>query len=265
MRVFLIACAAFFLSACQEQIIHDLSEREANKIISHLSLANLDADKVLQPDGRWAIAVSRDSMIAALTYLDTQRVLSTRDAKPLQGKGSMIPSREEQWFRYERSVALSIEESLAALPGVLEARVHLNLPEEDPLFGTARRASGSGSVLLVVDERFEAQDEEVSALVGGAAGLSKDVVRVLKSRTIRPQVTQAKALEVKATDVVAPKAEPPQVAEAARTLAASLYVPWREGLIVAAALMGVLAARNMYASSKKKVAFALPKELDFEG
>ena len=239
------------LSACQEQIVHDLSEREANKVISHLSVANLDAHKVIQPDGRWAISVSHEAIVPALAYLDTQRVLATRDVKGASGKGSMIPSREEQWFRYERSVAVSIEESLAAIPGVLEARVHLNLPQEDPIFGSAGRGDGSGSVLLVVDEKFGAHDEEVSALVGGAAGMPREVVRVLKSRT-----TITKPLEL----VTAPLAiEPsPQISPSARvSLAASVAV----GTVLVVAL-GI---RRRIGRSQRKVTFSLPKELDFEG
>jgi type III secretory pathway lipoprotein EscJ len=245
-------CFAFlvFLSACQEQIVHDLSEREANKVISHLSAAKLDAHKVIQPDGRWAISVSQDSIVAALAYLDTQRVLATRDVKGPIGKGSMIPSREEQWFRYERSVAMSIEESLAAIPGVLEARVHTNIPEEDPLFGSSGR-DGSGSVLLVVDEKFVAHDEEISALVGGAAGIPREVIRILKSTTTLPKPLEG-----------GPASE---VTKLLPSIASTARLPWTEGVAVCAALVAVLGIRHMRTRGKKKVIFSIPKALDFEG
>jgi type III secretion protein J len=245
------AGAVLFLSACQEQIVHDLSEREANKVISHLSIAKLDARKVAQPDGRWAISVSHDAMVPALTYLDAQRVLASRDMKAAHGKGSMIPSREEQWFRYERSVATTIEESLAAIPGVLEARVHVNLPDEDPLFGSSSRGGGSGSVLLVVEERFTAHDDEISALVGGAAGIPRDVIRVLKSTT-----TVSKVLENGVT---------PQLVEELPRITTPSTVPWVSGVGVCAALIAAVGIRQGRARSKKRVTFSLPKELDFEG
>ena len=240
-----------FLSACQEQIVHDLSEREANKVISHLSVAKLDARKVMQADGRWAISVSQDAIVSALAYLDTQRVLATRDVKGPVAKGSMIPSREEQWFRYERSVAVSIEESLATIPGVLEARVHVNLPEEDPLFGSSNRGGGSGSVLLVVDEKFGALDEEISALVGSAAGIPREVIRVLKSKA-----TPSKPLEQ--TPIV-------QVTEPLVGIAPSARLPWIEGLAVCTAFVAVLGIQHVRTRGKKRVTFSLPKELDFEG
>ncbi len=179
LQLFFICC---LVSGCREQILHDLSEVEANKVISRLSASGARADKVLQSDGRWAIAVSADEVLSALSFLDSHRVLASRDTDPKQKpQGGLVPSREEQWFRYERSVAKAIEESLATMRGVLEARVHLHLPESDPLFGVRRDDRGSGSVLIVIDTVFSAKDEELAALVAGAAGISASNVRVLRS------------------------------------------------------------------------------------
>jgi type III secretion protein J len=181
----------FFLVGCQEQILHDLSEQDANKVVSRLSASAVGAAKVVQSDGRWSIAVPRDQIITALAFLDTHRVLAPRAVSGnTVGRSGLVPSREEQWFRYERSMALAIEESLGALLGVLDARVHLNLPESDPLFGTRRDDVGSGSVLLVVDQRYSAKDDEIAALVAGAAGIPAAKVTVLHSVAQSPTVVQ---------------------------------------------------------------------------
>lgn len=245
------AIAVLFLTACQEQIVHDLSERDANRVISHLSEARLHPRKVQQPDGRWAISVARDEMVPALGYLDTRRVLVTRDSPAVASKGTFIPSREEQWFRYERSMAHSIEESLSTLPGVLEARVHLNLPDEDPLFGDGAQGRGSGSVLLVVDARFSAGEGEVAAVVSGAAGLKPELVRVLTSTTSESLVT-------------------PLIEAARPTSDSAVWVMERmvrADLCVMGVVMlgGVLGVRILRGRSKKRVKFEAPKELDFEG
>jgi|694.fasta_scaffold10224_3 type III secretory pathway lipoprotein EscJ len=173
------------MMGCDEQIIHDLGEAEANRVVSRLSVAALDAHKVQQSDGRWAVAVPEESILPALTFLESNRVLTPRGQPSGSSKGGLVPSRQEQWFRYERAMAQAIEESLAALAGVLEARVHVNLPESDPLFGTKKREGGSGSVLLLVDGGFVASNDEISALVAGAAGIPAQHVTVLKS--VAPQ------------------------------------------------------------------------------
>lgn len=181
--VLLAIFLATFLTGCDETILHDLTEQDANRVLSRLSSGNLRAKKVIQSDGRWSISVSKDSVVPSLNFLDSTRVLSPRQAGAGAGnKSGFVPSREEQRFRYERAVAISIEESLAAMRGVLEARVHLNLPESDPLFGTRKENLGSGSVLLVTDSSLSAKDDEIAALVSGAAGIPAGKVSVLRSQ-----------------------------------------------------------------------------------
>ncbi len=186
------------VSACDEQILHDLSEHEANKVLSRLHIGSLSAEKILQSDGRWAIAVDESQVVPALTFLDSNRVLAQRTSNaPSASKGGIVPSREEQWFRYERSVAVSIEESLSTIRGVLEVRVHLNLPEKDPLFGTKSKETGSGSVLLVVDDRYEATASDVARLVSGAAGIPDSHISVLQSRHAQSEQSSRSDEEVK--------------------------------------------------------------------
>lgn len=180
--------AAVVIAGCDEQIVHDLSESDANRVVSRLNAADVGAHKVQQSDGRWAVSVEKESIIPALSFLESNRVLISRP--PGGAKSGIVPSREEQWFRYERAMAQSIEESLGALGGVLEARVHLNLPETDPLFGTRKESVGSGSVLLLVDARYSAESGEVASLVAGAAGIPVGQVTVLKSVVKPPLVAR---------------------------------------------------------------------------
>jgi len=183
----LLAVAAL-VAGCDEQIVHDLSEADANRVMSRLHAADVGATKVQQSDGRWAVSVGKDSIVPALSLLESNRVLISRPTGV--AKSGIVPSREEQWFRYERAMAQSIEESLGALGGVLEARVHLNLPETDPLFGTRKEVVGSGSVLLLTDARYSAESGEVAALVAGAAGIPVGQVTVLKSVVSSPPATR---------------------------------------------------------------------------
>lgn len=246
-----ILVTAGVLSACQEEILHDLSEREANKVLSHLSAARLGASKVPQADGRWAIAVQKDDMVSALSHVDTQRVLAARKGDSPVGKGSMIPSREDQRFRYERALSSSIEESLAAIPGVLEPRVHINVPNQDPLFLTRDDQLGSGSVLLVVDDSFNANDDEISALVAGAAGIARESVRVLRSRAPVPR-----------SSVVD---ESGKVASPAAEIHAVFSPPWAAAAAIGGGIVCAMGARRLAARRRRKTTFSLPKELDFEG
>ena len=270
----LIAVVLGSLVGCDEQILHDLTEQEANKVLSRLHVGSLSAQKVLQSDGRWAIAVDENQVIPALTFLDSNRVLAARTSNlPVSSKGGIVPSREEQWFRYERSIAVSIEESLSTIRGVLEVRVHVNLPEKDPLFGTTSKESGSGSVLLVVDERYEASKSDVAHLVSGAAGIPPERISVLQSRHAELEPENPDDLKTETTDLIqeqlaAVSAASEVVPNAAREVSekASVVDPSAksfsfQGLLIAASILalGALGVALWRMRKKRGTRFSLPQ------
>jgi type III secretion protein J len=182
---------ALLVSACGEEIVHDLAEAEANRVLSRLSREEIQAEKIVQADGRWAISVSKQDASQALRLLDTRRVIASRpqDGAPF-AKSGIVPSRDEQRFYYERALAAVLEETLHAMTGVLEAHVHVHLPHSDPFFRDKATTAGSSAVLLLVDELFTAAPEDVAALIGGAAGVPAKAVAVLKT-VVAPRAVQA--------------------------------------------------------------------------
>ncbi len=243
------------MSACEEQILHDLSETEANRVISRFSGTDIIPTKVAQSDGRWAIAVPRESSVSALSFLDSHRVLSSRAGTGSKGtKAGLVPSREEQWFSYQRAVAQSIEDTLNSLGGVLEAHVHVNLPEHDPLLGRKRDVGGTGSVLLVIDDRFSAKDEDISALVSGAAGLPAGSVTVLRSVATRNSSA--------VPEIVEPSATPPtetletRLSELPQWLSPEMSCAVMGSFVCGT--VGVVAVRRR--TRRKRTRFSLPVE-----
>ena len=74
-----------------------------------------------------------------------------------------------------------IEATLTTVSGVLEARVHLQLPQRDPFFGETLPGGGKGSaaVLLITDDSFSLGKEAVSALVAGAADIPAERIAAI--------------------------------------------------------------------------------------
>jgi type III secretory pathway lipoprotein EscJ len=167
---------------CNERLVHDLTEHEVNRVVSTLHQGGIDAKKVRQTDGRWAVEVSRSELVSALTRLDSTRILARRDlGADRKSASGLIPSREEQWLVYESKMATTLEGTLLTVPGVLDAHVHLHLPKGDPLLGTRTTESGSGSVLLLTDSSFLVPESDIAAMIGGGAGVPPERVRVLRS------------------------------------------------------------------------------------
>ncbi|MGI6523685.1 MAG: hypothetical protein ACOX2O_00090 [Bdellovibrionota bacterium] len=178
----LILC--FCCSGCREKLIHGLTENEANKLMAQLYAVDAEPRKVQQPDGSWAIAVPSGQASWVLKYLDDTRVMKDTAQKEAQST-SIISSRDEQRFKFERSLSREIEYTLTSIENVLQARVHLNLPPRDPFFGKKLQAaeSGSASILLIVTKDFKLLPADISHLVAGAAGIAKEKVTVLLDRS----------------------------------------------------------------------------------
>ncbi|MGA1191273.1 MAG: hypothetical protein ACO3XO_03205, partial [Bdellovibrionota bacterium] len=183
MRSLFLIVLMLALAACKEPILHNLTENEGNKLLTRLHERGIMAEKQLQSDGTWALAVSRKDAIPALSLLSHARVFRRLDSTRSELASGMLPNRETQRFQYERALASDIESTLMALTGVLESRVHLNLPPTDPIFGrsTEKEYHSSGSVLLITDETFQEVHREIQILVAGAAGISPDSISVLIS------------------------------------------------------------------------------------
>jgi flagellar M-ring protein FliF len=181
MRTVMIGALAFGLIGCEETVIHQLNEREANQVITHLADVSIVSRKVRQADGTWAIQVDEADHIGALKALSAARML--RNVEPREERGnSLLVGREEQRFRHERALSAEIERTLSSVPLVLESRVHLNLPAVDPLFGQRlERTQGSASVLLL--SRGEGIDpKQIAAVVSGASGIPAESVAVMIQR-----------------------------------------------------------------------------------
>ncbi|MDC0358932.1 hypothetical protein OAO01_08955 [Oligoflexia bacterium] len=179
-RAIFFTLLLLLLTACKEQIIHNLSEKDANRLLTRLHAIEIQPEKVRQPDGKWAISVKKSSAFKAIKYLNDTRVF--RENYPvLNEKASILTSRESQRFRFERALSKEIEATLASVEGVLEARVHLNLPATDPLFGRALESVdlATGSVLLVTLTNSSISKEQIALLVGGASGIAPAKISVL--------------------------------------------------------------------------------------
>lgn len=173
-------------SACREQILHNLSELDVTRIESRLENQGISATRERQTDGRWTISVYSEDSSRAIQLIQAHRLLREERSAD-DGKSSMLASREDQRFHYERSLSRELEATLGTLEGVLEARVHLNLPPMDPIFDQPlAKTPGTASVLLIVGSEFRAQSSEVAAMISGASGIPVERVAVLFSKPTAP-------------------------------------------------------------------------------
>jgi type III secretion protein J len=180
--------AALLLAGCAgEEILHGLDEPQANEVIVALDEVGVAGKKVREEgtDVGWTVSV------AARDAARAQRVLADRSlprARPagfaeVFSKGSMIPTPTEEHALYLHALGGELARSVEAIDGVVEARVHVGLPQPDPLRPGDRPAPRAAVLVKcrpAACPAVRALEPGIRALVAGAAdGLLAEAVSVV--------------------------------------------------------------------------------------
>lgn len=178
-RFYGIALLCIFMLGCRQDLVHDLGDHDATRIATQLQEKNVSCERIRQSDGKWTIRVHEKEIMSALQILSQSRAF--REKREIREESSVLPSEFEQRFRYERSLSSSLEDSLLTLNGVQEARVHLQMGKDNaaPLLGEIKNSSGTASVLLITSTESGVTIDEVSQLVSGGSGISRDKISVV--------------------------------------------------------------------------------------
>jgi len=170
-----------------EEVLHGLDERQANEVLVALDEGGMTAEK-RREDGtetEWLVEVPTGDAGRA------RRILSERELPRARtpgfgdvfGDGGMVPTPVEEHARYLHALSGELSRSIESLDGVVEARVHLGLPQDDPLRPSAPRAPRAAVLLRcrpAACAAVRSLEPAIRALVSGAAdGLTAEAVSVL--------------------------------------------------------------------------------------
>jgi type III secretion protein J len=170
-RPVVLALVAACAAGCSVELEHGLDERQANEVVATLDRSGVSADKA--PDegpGSFKVLVPRAEAAQAFLVLESHG-LPRRNAKGVGeafAEKGLLPSHTAERARLAASLAVDLERTLEALPGVAAARVHLALPDDDPLGAATDHPRPTASVLLRARGRLSTTDVEVRRLVAGA-------------------------------------------------------------------------------------------------
>ena len=185
----LLIGAVVLLSACsaKQTLLRDITERDANEIIGVLFLASIEASKVADPKGKSFSVEVRASdeprAIATLSSLGLPRTARPSINEVFKSSG-FAPTPFEERVRFAYGIAQELERTLSLMEGVLQARVHLVIPEAAKRGQTM--ADAKASVFIAYDSRhnLELATPKIRRLVAESiAGLSSDNVEVLLTST----------------------------------------------------------------------------------
>jgi len=178
----LVLLAALLLSACDTELYNNLDQRQANEIVATLQQRGIPAQRVVVKGGQYTVVVDKGRFAESISILNeaglprqefqTMGQVFKKDglvSSPLQERAQMI-------FALSQELSKTVSE----IDGVLSARVHLVLPENDPLRQQLVPSSASVFIRHRSDAQVASLVPQVKMLVAnGVAGLSYDKVSVV--------------------------------------------------------------------------------------
>lgn len=177
-----VALAAMLLAGCdKEATLHSgLGERQANLVMAALLDAGISCRKTPGEEGTWNVLCSEAKFAQAVNLLERQGL----PREPRQGIGEvfkktgMISSPSEERIRFMDALAQDIARTISMIEGVVDARVHVVLPENDPF---ARNTLPS-SAAVAIRSRWNA---DITDLVPSVKALVKNAIEGLQYEKIQ--------------------------------------------------------------------------------
>lgn len=187
--------ALVLLAGCNEQELYSKqTERSANEMVAALRQAGLKADKK-GAEGGFAVITSSNDFSRAMQVLETRGL--PRAAYDSLGKvfkpNGFVSTPLEERARWVHATSEELSNTLATIDGVITARVHLVMPERNPLVDKVRPSAASVLIKHRADKDLSALTSQIKALVvNGIEGLAYDNVTVALVPAETPRVEAAK-------------------------------------------------------------------------
>lgn len=195
----LLAPAALsLLCACGvDSVVHNLDEREANRVVEVLAEGDIAASKLMVDNGRtqtFTINVPQKSRIEAVKILNRNQMPRRVESGYLEifKDGGLIPTAGEERAKQLAAIEGEIEKQLHLIDGILDSQVQLVLPEETAL-RTAQdvRAPTTASVTIKylpgAGNAKPLSESQVQAIVAaGVERLTPDNVVVVMTPALMP-------------------------------------------------------------------------------
>ena len=181
-RYTIVCLATLLLLGCKVELYSGLNEREGNEMLAILLDNNIPSEKLVDKDKVVTIMVNSPDVSRSIKILSSlgfpkEKYSSIGDIFPKDG---LISSPTEERARYTYSMSQELSSTLSMIDGVITARVHVVLPQEqDSLTDVNYPSSASVFIKYTPELELAGLVPKVKTLVANSIeGLSLEKITV---------------------------------------------------------------------------------------
>jgi type III secretion protein J len=178
----LVLLVALLLTACEAELYNNLDQRQANEMIAALQQRGIAAQRVPVKGGQYTVVVDKGRFAESIAILKEAGLPKQefQNMGQVFKKDGLVSSPMQERAQMIFALSQELSRTVSEIDGVLSARVHLVLPENDPLRQQLVPSSASVFIRHRGDMSVGNLVPQVKMLVAnGVAGLSYDKVSVV--------------------------------------------------------------------------------------
>ena len=195
----LVLLVALLLSACEAELYNNLDQRQANEMVATLQQRGIPAQRVAVKGGQYTVVVDKGRFADSIAILKEAGLPKQefQNMGQVFKKDGLVSSPMQERAQMIFALSQELSRTVSEIDGVLSARVHLVLPENDPL--RQQLVPSSASVFIRHRSNMPVGNlvPQVKMLVAnGVAGLSYDKVSVVLVPVDLQKASQGQDLEM---------------------------------------------------------------------
>lgn len=171
-----------FLTGCGQQALYtSVKEKEANEMLSILISNDISCEKVMGIEEAWNVTVEESEFAEAVKILNEAGYPKENFTSmgEVFKKSGLVSSPLEERVRFIHALSENLSETLTHINGVVTARVHIVLPDNDPYSEKFLPSSASVFITYLPRTNVEEFVKDIKFLVKNSIeGLTYDKVSV---------------------------------------------------------------------------------------
>ncbi len=188
----IVSAALLLVAGCEEEttLYSGLEERQANGVMAALLENDISCHKLPGEEGTWNVMIGESKFAKAMDILE-QRGLPRRQYMGVSEtfkKTGMVSSPTEERIRFMDALAQDLSRTISQIEGVVDARVHVVLPQNDPFAKNSKPSSAAVSIRHRYDVEMADFLPQIKSLVKNSIeGLDYEKISVTLFRDAPPK------------------------------------------------------------------------------